>query len=202
MKPRLMCPLLVGIFAILSTGKLTNAQIIKPHTQFRVKLTAPLSTQTNKAGDKITAEVTTPQEFTGAFLEGQVRQAEGGGKLKGKSVLNFSFNRLMYGGAALPVSADVKGFFNSRGQQDVDEEGQIIKKTNNLGKVAATSALGALVGGLSGGGKGAAIGAGIGAAASIVFVQVATSGPSVSFAPGSEFILDVTEARQGDSGAK
>jgi hypothetical protein len=33
------------------------------------------------------------------------------------------------------------------------------------------------------------IGAGVGAAASLIFIQVATEGADVSFAPGSEFIL-------------
>ena len=62
-----------------------------------------------------------------------------------------------------------------------------------LGAVATGA--GALIGAFAGGGKGAAIGAGVGAGASLIFVQMATKGPNVSFAPGSEIILDVSERR-------
>ena len=87
----------------------------------------------------------------------------------------------------------LKSVTNSKGKQDVDEEGQIIRKKNNLGKAAVGTGVGALIGGIAGGAKGAAIGAGVGAAASIVFIEVAVSGANVSFAPGSQFLLTVNQ---------
>jgi hypothetical protein len=160
-------------------------------TDFRVKLLSPLNTQTGKKGDKITAQVLDPQPFTGDILEGTIRESKSGAKLKGKAVLNFTFDTLNHAGKAQPVQANVKSMTNSKGQQDVDEEGQIVKKKNNIGKLAAGTAIGALIGGLAGGGKGAAIGAGVGAAATLVLIEVAVEGANVSFAPGSEFLLSV-----------
>lgn len=161
---------------------------------FRVKLLTPINTQTSKKGDKITAQVLDPAAFRGDILEGTVRESKSGAKLKGKSVLNFTFNTLNHGGQALPVQANVKSLVNSKGQQDVDEEGQVIRKKNSLGKVAGVTAVGALLGGLTGGAQGAAIGAGVGAAAALIVVEVATEAPNVSFAPGSELVLSLRSA--------
>ncbi len=169
----------------------TQPALLAAETDFRVKLLTPLNTQTSKKGDKITAQVLDPAPFTGDILEGTIRESKSGAKLKGKSVLNFTFDTLNRAGQAQPVQANVKSMTNSKGQQDVDEEGQIVKKKNNIGKLAAGTAIGALIGGLAGGGRGAAIGAGIGAAASLVLIEVAVEGANVSFAPGSELILSV-----------
>jgi hypothetical protein len=172
------------------------AQSIPSETEFRVKLLAPLSTQNNKKGDKLSAQVTAPQEFAGGFLEGEVKEVKNGGKIKGKSVLNFTFNTFNKDGNSIPIDSQVKSVANSKGQQNVDEEGRIIEKKNNLGKAAAGTGIGALIGGIAGGAKGAAIGAGIGAAASLVLIETATQGPSITFAPGSEIVLSVKERRK------
>src|SRR5581483_4164298 len=124
-----------------------------------------------------------PDNYRGDILEGAVQQSKGGGKVNGKSVLNFSFNTLNHAGRPIPVEADVKSVINSKGQQNVDEEGRIIRKKSNLGKIAAGTAIGGLIGGLVAGGRGAAIGAGVGAAGSVIFVELAADGANVAFAP-------------------
>jgi len=172
-----------------------GAQTIPAETEFRVKLLVPLSTDTNRKGDKITAQVLIPDQFKGDMVEGEVRESKGGGKVKGTSVLNFSFQTLHHGGAAVPIDAQVKSFTNSKGVQDADEEGRVVQKKNNLGKTAAAAGIGALIGAIAGGAKGAAIGAGVGAAASLVFIQMSVKGANVTFAPGSEFVLSVKERR-------
>jgi hypothetical protein len=169
------------------------AQTITPDSEFQVKLLAPLSTETNRKGDKITAQVVSPQEFANDTVEGEVKESKSGGKMKGKSVLNFTFQTLRHGEQEIPIESQVKSFVNSKGQQNVDEEGNIIEKKNNLGKAAVGTGIGAAIGGIAGGAKGAAIGAGVGAAASIVLIQVGTKGPSVNFAPGSIIVLSVKE---------
>ena len=172
------------------------AQIIPANSEFRVKLLAPLNTDINQPGDKISAQVISPPEFAGATVQGEVKQSKSGGKINGKSVLNFTFHELVYGGSTLPISANVQSFVNSKGVQGVDEEGQIIQKKNNIGKAALGTGIGALIGGLAGGAKGAAMGAAAGAAISIVMIQTTASGARVSFAPGSEFTLNVTEIKK------
>jgi hypothetical protein len=174
---------------------LPAAEIAK-NTEFKVKLTAPLSTETNKKGDKITAMVASPAEWQGAVMEGVVKESKSGNKFKGTSTLLITFQTLVpKEGAPIDVSSDVKGFTNSKGKANVDEEGQVIEKKNNLGKVAAMSGAGALIGALAGGGKGAAIGAGVGAGAAIIAVQLGAKAPNIRFDPGAEIILSVSPRR-------
>jgi hypothetical protein len=180
---------LLALCAALPIG----AQMIPRDSEFHVKLLAPIDTKTSRKDDKITAQVLTPVAFKGDILEGRIDEAKNGGKVKGKAVLHFTFQSLNHAGGAIPVQSSVKSVTNSKGKQDVDEEGQIIRKKNNLGKAAVGTGVGALIGGIAGGAKGAAIGAGVGAAASIVFIEVAVSGANVSFAPGSQFLLNVNQ---------
>ncbi len=181
------------ISIILAAAVLPAAEIPK-NSEFHVKLTAPLSTETNKKGDKISAVVATPAEWAGAAMEGEVKESKSGNKYKGTSTLLFNFNKLVpKEGEPIGVSADVKSFVNSKGKANVDEEGQIIEKKNNLGKIALASGAGALVGALAGGGTGAAIGAGVGAGAAIILVQFGAKAPNIRFDAGSEIVLSVTK---------
>ncbi len=171
------------------------AGTIAPDTEVRVKLLSALSTETNRKGDKITAQVTSPQQFQGDMVEGTVRESKSGGKITGKSVLNFTFQTLHHQGTTIPIEAQVKSFTNSKGKQNVDEEGRIIEKKSNVAKAAAATGIGALIGAVAGGAKGAAIGAGVGAAGSLILIQTTAKGANVTFAPGSEFTLTVKERR-------
>lgn len=191
-----LCSLSWMLLAALPLG----AQTIPSETEFRVKLLVPLSTQTNRKGDKITAQVLAPEQFKGDIVEGEVKESKSGGKIKGTSVLNFSFHTLNHAGNTVPIDAQVKSFTNSKGVQDADEEGRVVQKKNNLGKAAVATGVGALIGAIAGGAKGAAIGAGVGAAASLVFIQMTVKGANVSFAPGSEFVLSVKERRAAGGG--
>jgi len=185
-----------GLFLTLAVA---SAQTIADNTEFRVKLTAPLSTDVNRKGDKITALILSPAEFANGVMEGQVKESKSGGKINGKSVLNFTFDKIVINEKTLEVNSEVKSLFNSKGKQNVDEEGRVIEKKNQTGKVAAVAGAGALIGALAGGGKGALIGAGAGAAAGLVLVQVGTTGPNVKFDSGSEMLLSVRERRKAGS---
>jgi hypothetical protein len=184
----------IGMWMVVSSLALA-AQTI-PDTDFRVKLLGPLSTKTSQVDDQITAQVISPQRFSGDIMEGRVTEVKSSGKMKGQSVLNFTFETVHHGGRNIAVQSSVLSVTNSKGQQDVDEEGRIVKKTNNIGKAALGTGLGALIGGIAGGAKGAAIGAGVGAAASIVMIHVTVKGNAVDFAPGTEFLLSVKEMRK------
>ncbi len=172
------------------TSPETAAALANP-VDVRVRLLTPIDTRTSKKGDKITGQVLHPPQFTGDFLEGTVRNSKGGGKVQGKSVLSFTFENLRHGDQAVRVRSDLKALVNSKGQSNVDEEGQIIRKSSNLAKIGAATAVGALIGGLAAGGKGAAIGAGVGAAASLILVEMQVEGANVSLAPGSEMLLSI-----------
>jgi hypothetical protein len=190
---------LLLILLAIAPGVSLRGQTVPSNSQMTVKLLAPLSTKSNKAGDKISAQVIDPAAFKGDIVGGEVKKVKNGGKINGKSVLNFTFETLYHHGQVIPVDSSVLSVANSRGQENVDEEGQVIKKKNNIGKVALGTALGAGLGAILGGGKGAAIGAGAGLAGSLILIETATKGPSIDFAPGSEFVLSVKERPAGSA---
>jgi OmpA-OmpF porin, OOP family len=164
--------------------------------QVQVELMNTLGSGTSKKGDLVSARVISPAGLQGDIIEGKVTNSDAGSGLRGKSVLRFSFETLRHAGQAVPISSQVQSVANSKGQADVDEEGYVIRKSNNLAKVAGATGAGALVGGLIGGGKGAAIGAVSGAAISIVWIDVASDGPSIRLAPGSKVTL-LAKSRSG-----
>lgn len=180
---------------LLIAAALAAAPGFSAETAFRARLLSPISTESSKKGDKFTAQVIAPPEYAGDILDGLIRESKGGAKVKGKAILNFTFTAIHHGGKTMPIQAAVTSVINSKGKQDVDEEGRVIHRKNSLGKAAAGAGVGALIGGLAGGARGAAMGAGIGAAAALVLIEVGTEGAQVSFAPGTEFALSVKNSR-------
>lgn len=164
--------------------------------ELQASLLYNLGTETSRKGDPISARVISPAAFQGDILEGKVTNVKSGGKIKGESILSFSFENLRHGGEVVPIASQVKSVVNSKGQVDVDEEGHAIRKTNNLAKAALGTGAGALFGGLAGGGKGAAIGAGAGALVSIVLIEIAAEGPTIRLASGSQVTLQA-KSRSG-----
>lgn len=163
---------------------------------FKVKLVSPLDTKVNKVGDKITAEVLSPDEYKGAFVNGKVREAKSSGKVKGASVLGFSFDTLVQNEQETPIQSRIDSIANSQGREDMDEEGRLIKKTNNTAHLARGAAEGAGIGGLMRGRAGAAAGAAAGTAASFIIVQLAAEGAAVRLDPGSELMMSVEIGRK------
>jgi hypothetical protein len=189
--------LAAAFLLLLPWAALAAAPDLAKDTEVKVRLTAPVSTATNQKGDKITAMVVDPAPFRGAVMEGEIRESKSGNKFKGKSTLLFAFQTLVLpDGTQVPVTSDVKSFTNSKGQQNTDEEGFLVEKKNNLGKMAVASGVGALIGGLAAGGKGAAIGAGVGAGAALILVQFGAQAPNIRLDPGSEIVLNVSPRRE------
>ncbi len=165
--------------------------VLAQDIDIQVQLTSPLDTQVSRKGDAVSAQVISPAALQGDIVQGKVNDSRSGNKFGGKAVLSFSFDTLKHGGQDIPLSAQIKSITNSKGQQDVDEEGRVVRgSSSNLLKAAAGTGVGALIGGLTGGGKGAAIGAVAGAAASVILIEVAAQGPRVQFAAGSKVLLN------------
>lgn len=193
MNARLHKTALHFVLVVFSTCTLLCAQNRENNQQkeFRVKLLSQVSTETNQKGDAVTAQVISPQEYAGYFMEGQVRNLKKG---KGKSSLALSFDTLEMAdhSGKIAIRSWILSVVNSKGAANVDEEGTVIKKTNNLGRTAIATGAGALIGGLLGGGQGAAIGAGVGAASAIVFMEMhGEKANRITFAPGTEFVVSV-----------
>jgi hypothetical protein len=164
------------------------------------QLVSPISARANRAGDKVSAIILSPEAYRGAPLEGEIKEAKSSGDLQKTSSLQFFFSSLTLDGKTIPVRADVVSFQNSKGQPGVDEQGRIVRKSSGIGKALAVAGIGAALGAILDGRKGAAIGAGIGLAAGFVFVSVAVKGPDVAFDSKSTFELAVRPCEECTGG--
>jgi hypothetical protein len=151
-------------------------------TRISVRLTDPLSSETNKVGDTfrgtldnaITVEdkVVVPRD---ASVQGRVIAVQPSTHFTGNSLLTVEMTALDVNGKTYDIATnqwDRKG--SGRGKR-------------TAATVGGGAALGAIIGGIAGGGKGAAIGAGAGAAAG-TGVQGVTKGQKVELP--SETVLD------------
>ena len=159
------------VYDKVSFKPVSDAVIIIPRdTELIVELFEELSTERNKVGDKFTAKVVSPLEIAGAVIEGRVEKIEKPGRIKRRSGLALSFDRIVLSeqrwsnyNAILMEVLPVKGDNVKR----VDPEGTAVGKSSLKGdmvKVGGATGAGAGIGAVAGGPVGAGIGAGVGAA--------------------------------------
>lgn len=157
----------------------SNATIIIPRdTDLVIELQDDLSTQQAREGDRFTAKVTAPSEIAGATIEGRVRKITKPGRLKQRSELSLSFDRIVLSdsrwsnfSAVLTEVYAVKGDNVKR----VDVEGTAIGQNSykqDAIRIGAPTGAGMLIGGIVGGPVGVAVGAGVGAAFGVGAVVV------------------------------
>jgi len=152
--------------------------IIPKDTELIVELQDDISTDKNREGDKFVAKVVSPAELSGAIVEGHINKITKPGRIKRRSELSLSFDRIVFSnerwsnfsGILTEVMA-VKGDNIRR----IDDEGTAVGKSSikpDAAKVGAATGTGATVGVIAGGPVGAAVGAGIGAAFGVGAVVV------------------------------
>lgn len=144
--------------------------IIPRDTELILELDEALDTERNREGDKFTAKIVSPAEIAGATVEGRIEKVTKPGRLKRRSEMLLSFDRVVLSekrwtnfNAILTEVLPVKG----DNVKKVDDEGVAIGKRSHKEdglKVGASTGAGAGVGALVGGPVGAAVGAGVGAA--------------------------------------
>lgn len=144
--------------------------IIPRDTELILELQEPLDTGRNREGDKFTARVVAPQEIVGALVEGRVDKIQKPGRIKKRSAMLLSFDRIIISesrwsnfDAIMTEVLPIKGDNVKR----VDVEGTAIGKSTykpDAVKVGASTGAGAGIGAVTGGPVGAAVGAGVGAA--------------------------------------
>lgn len=144
--------------------------LIPKDTEFILELQDELSTDKSKEGDRFTAKVVSPAEISGAIIEGRISKVQRPGRIKRRSELAMSFDRLVLSetrwsnfSASLTEVLPVKGDNVKR----VDNEGTAVGNSSLKGdvvKVGAATGSGAAIGAVAGGPVGAAVGAGVGAA--------------------------------------
>jgi outer membrane lipoprotein SlyB len=160
--------------------------------QMKIRLNTQISTKTNREGDKFTAVVLDPSDFSEAVIEGHIAALNKSGKATGKTEMSLAFDTIqLRDGRGSRFAGQVEKVYQSETVKTVDEEGNV--ETSSRTKDTAVrgiggGALGAIIGGIAGGGKGAAIGAiiGAGVGAGSVFVQ---DGKDLILEPGTELLI-------------
>ncbi|MEQ1763724.1 MAG: hypothetical protein ABL984_11330 [Pyrinomonadaceae bacterium] len=143
--------------------------IIPRDTEIILELDEAMDTERSREGDKFTAKVVSPVELAGARIEGHVDKVIKPGRIKRRSEMLLSFDRLVVTerrwtnfDAILTEVLPVKG----DNVKTVDDEGTAIGKSSIKSdslKIGVTTGTGAAIG-LFGGPVGMAVGAGVGAA--------------------------------------
>jgi uncharacterized protein YcfJ len=144
--------------------------MIPRETELILEIQEDLNTQTTREGERFTAKVTSPSEIAGATIEGRVTKVRQPGRIKRRSELVLSFDRIVLNesrwsnfSAILVEVMPVKGDNISRVDSEGTAVGQSSLKQDAL-KVGGTTGAGLVIGAVAGGPVGAAVGAGIGAA--------------------------------------
>lgn len=144
--------------------------IIPTDTELIVELIDDLSTERNREGDKFTARIVSPQEISGAIIEGRVGKITKPGRIKRRSEMLLSFDRIVLTDNRWSnFNAILTEVLPSKGDnvKRVDAEGTVEGKSSikdDSVKVGASTGTGLVVGAIAGGPVGAAVGASVGAA--------------------------------------
>jgi hypothetical protein len=144
--------------------------IIPRETELILELQDDLSTERSRTGDKFTAKIVSPSEIAGAVVEGRVAKITAPGRIKRRSELSLTFDRILlqdnrwanFSGTLIEVMP-IKGDNISR----VDNEGTAIGQSSFKGdaiKVGGATGAGLVTGAVIGGPVGAGVGAAVGAA--------------------------------------
>ena len=154
----------------VSTIASDGSMIIPKETELILELQDQLSTDRSHPGDKFTARVVSPAELSGAVVEGRVDKVIRPGRIKRRSELSLSFDRILVGenrwgnfSGTLTEVMPVRGDNVRR----VDDEGTAVGRSSikdDSIKVGAATGTGATIGGIAAGPVGLAVGAGVGAA--------------------------------------
>jgi hypothetical protein len=172
--------------------RISNRPIVPDGMSMKIRLNDQISTKTNREGDRFTAVVLDPSDYSEATIEGHIASLTKSGKATGKTEMALAFDTIrLRDGRASKFAGQVERVYQSETVKSVDEEGNV--ETGSRTKDTATrgvagGALGAIIGGIAGGGKGAAIGAILGGTvgAGSVLVQ---DGKDLILEPGTEILI-------------
>ena len=174
---------------------------LPPGTTVYMKLETPISTRTNKAGDRFAGRVTQPVMLNsktiipvGAALEGTVTRVDEMRRFHGTPVIDLRPELVtMPDGTRYSIVATIVDTSNSK-VVNVDDEGRIHGRGHDGSdwkETGIATGAGAGVGALiTHGGKGILIGAGIGATASVV--RWLTKTRDASLPAGTEIVMELS----------
>lgn len=152
--------------------------LIPRDTELILELQDDLSTERSREGDKFVAKIVSPSEIAGATIEGRVQKVTSPGRIKRRSELALTFDRIIlndtrwsnFSGQLIEVMP-VKGDNVKRVDNEGTAVGQSSYKSDAIKVGAATGAgliTGAVIAGPVGAGVGAAMGAAFGVGAVVI----------------------------------
>ncbi len=151
--------------------------VVPDGTEVVAVLDTNISTRTARNNDRFTMTVRSPEQYSGATIEGYVTNVSRSGRISGRSEMTLNFENIrLRNGETHRFAGFLETVTGGEGVR-VDNEGVVREEesqTNRTVKRAGIgTAVGAIIGAIAGGGKGAAIGAivGAGAGAGSVYVQ-------------------------------
>lgn len=151
-------------------GNVREDFIVPNNTQLNVTLTTDLNTDNLRKGERFSAVVNSPSQYSGAVIEGYVSDFERSGRISGRAEMTLTFDRIrMRNGNTYSFAGIVESVRTPDGDTiSVNNEGTVRDSSQTSRTATRTgigAAIGAIIGAIAGGGKGAAIGAGVGAGA-------------------------------------
>jgi len=158
-------------------------------TIVKATLNQDLASHESKAGDAFTLRVSEPVIIggytaipAGSTINGEVVEAQASGKIKGRGDITLAFKSVTDANGNVHDIQAENFYGQAEGAGDRD-----------AATIAGGAGAGAIIGGIVGGKKGALIGGLIGGAAGTGTV-LATSGPQVKIASGSEFAVKLNQS--------
>ncbi len=169
--------------------------VVPKDMKFALELLSPISTETNKKGDKFECRVLSPVQYAGAVVSGHLRKVKNSGKGNGKSEIDMAFDTItLSDGRVAGFNAqvnEVNDVTNAANTGMADNEGTVKSKSRvkvSVKRALLGAAIGAGIGAAIGGGSGAVAGAAIGAGIAVTST-LATEGPNLAFKVGTQFTV-------------
>jgi hypothetical protein len=92
----------------------------------KIRLGSQISTKTNREGDKFTATVLDPSDYSDAIVEGHISKLNESGKATGKTEMALAFDSIrLRDGRSGRFAAQVEKVYQSETVKSVDEEGNV-----------------------------------------------------------------------------
>ncbi len=179
-----------------NTGTATGDFYIPNGTRLTAVLNNTVTTKATQVGDRFTMNVTSPEIYRNAVIEGRVAQIDNSGRVSGRANVSLEFDTIrMRDGRSYRFAGLIDSVRAVNGDDvSVTNEGTVrdsnqTKKTVTRAGIGA--ALGALIGAIAGGGSGAAVGAAVGAGAGAGSVLI-QGRDNVELGQGTEFNITAT----------
>ena len=161
--------------------------LIPEHTELRLTLDTPVSSETSHAGDRVQATLAESVRVDdvvvlpeGSIVHGTVTEAESAGTVKGRASLAMHFDAIEARQERYPIAAGFAAEAKSTKKKDA-------------AMIGIGAGAGAIVGAVLGGGKGAATGAAIGGGGGTAVVLM-TEGRPVAFGSGTSMTVRLTKS--------